>query len=125
MLAFRATKTHTDSRIVNNGASRASEIEFLGEWCALIVHFLGTVAPSGVMRQLESAVVGARQRADAPGLAAIAEDLAAWVSALGATRQRELDALLRARFGRGLDSGCGRAERVPQPVSEGAAGKRS
>ena len=82
--------------------SRQAKIDFLREWCALIIRFLGTLAPSGVLRQLEQAVAASSARGDEPGLSAIAEDLAAWARALGSVQQRELDALLLSRFGTGL-----------------------
>lgn len=92
-------------------ASSQAKIDFLREWCSLVIHFLGAFAPSGVLRQLEQSVALSFQRTDVPGLSAIAEDLAVWGRALGADQQQQLDALLRTRFGTGL------AAAVPVAVS--------
>lgn len=78
------------------------KIDFLRDWCALVIGFLGQFAPSGVLRQLAQSVTASWERADEVELAAIAEDLAAWGRALDAARQAELDALLSSSFGAGL-----------------------
>lgn len=78
------------------------KIDFLREWCELVLRFLSAFAPGGVLRQLEHSLTSSWERADEAELAAIAEDLAVWGRALDEARQAELDALLCLRFGTGL-----------------------
>lgn len=97
----------------------SNEPEKLLEWCQVISGFLSRGMSAELAVPLEKAIVGASKRKSAKALQTLAKELAAWVRTLSPDLQNEINAELRARFGRAMDDDDDRQEVVRRVLARG------
>src|SRR5262245_42134751 len=98
---------------------RSAELRMLRDWCLVVIAFIGEVGPPSPIVTLTKQAIGAAfDRSDHRGLKMISSDLAELAGDLPSDKQKELDNLLRSRFGKGLDIDATTKETLIQRVLE-------
>lgn len=95
---------------------RDKEIEDLADWCELVTHFVFGTGDPEILDLAQSGTRKARECRDLRGLRMVYRDLNESIRDLRGQPKADLDAILIARFGRGIEHGKQALERQARKI---------
>ena len=95
---------------------RDKEIDELADWCELVTHFIFGDCDPEMLDLAQSGTRKARERRDLRGLRMVYRDLNESIRDLSGQPKADLDAILIARFGHGIERGKQMLERQARKI---------